>query len=128
MKEINYGRFISVYQSQLDEIIIGVVLKHDRCAIFSFGVGFESESLLNDLLGVGERDEGEILQHAVGLQARVSLVQQLKELCVFLPLSYFSRLSHGLPIDADEPQFVSVIVHVDRLFLAFPHGWNWVLV
>jgi hypothetical protein len=27
-----------------------------------------------------------------------------------------------LPVDANKPQFISIVVNVNRLFLAFPHG------
>jgi hypothetical protein len=97
------------------------VLKNDWRRVFSLGVWLERQALLDSKFRIRESNEREIFEHAICFLAGISLVQQLEKLSVLLPLADLCWLGNWLPVHANKPQFIRIVIDVYRLFFAFPH-------
>jgi hypothetical protein len=88
-----------------------VVLKNDRCSVFTPSVRLEGEALVHGALSMLERDVRKILKHPVGLKARDVLVEKKVALSL-LPFLYVKGFGYGHAVHADEPQLSDIIVDV----------------
>jgi hypothetical protein len=57
-----------------------------------------------------------------GFDAGIRLIEKLEEFGVLFPLPDLGGLGHWLPIYAHRPQLSRVVIHINCLLFAFPHG------